>query len=169
MGNHAINNAIDAATKQTIDSLVALVRAKMRDYPALNRLTDGVESTDRDIVMAMLLVVDDFNSTPPILSPVTLTAFPDRDLLVRGTIIQLLESLVLLQARNLLPYADGQTQIATENPQIYLSLINMLKSEFENKKFRVKQAKNLNDALGVQVGVSSEYLAINGYLDTLDQ
>lgn len=167
MGNHAISNAGNV-TIQTVQAQVALVRAKMRDYPALNRLTDGVESSDRDIVRAMLLMLSDYNTTPPLLGDATLAGFPSADLLVRGTIIQLLEELVLLQSRNLLPYADGQTQIATENPQLYLGLINQLKSEYENKKFKFKQAKNLNDALGVQVGVSSEYLLINGWLDTLD-
>jgi hypothetical protein len=167
MGNHAIADAPNAAILQTVQSYIALVRAKMRDYPALNRLTDGSESSDRDIARAMLLAVDDYNTTPPLLDAATLVAFPSKDLLVRATIIQLLEELVLLQARNLLPYADGQTQIATENPQLYQGIISQLKAEYEAKKFKFKQAKNLSDALGVQVGVSSEYLLINDWLDTL--
>jgi hypothetical protein len=141
----------------------------MRDYPELNRLTDGVESSDRNIATALLLALDDYNNTPPLINAASLAEFPSVDLLVRGAIIQLIESLGLLQTRNRLPYADGQIQIQTEQPQLYMQWWNMFKTDYENKKFRLKQSINLRDALGYQVGMSTEYLLINGFFDTLDK
>lgn len=167
MSNQAVANSTDIALSNTIMAFIALVRAKMRDYPELNRLTDGVESSDRDIGLALMLALDDYNSTPPLLDTASLVNFPAKDLLVRATIVQLLESSGLLQTRNKLAYSDGQTMVQTEQPQLYMQWWNMFKQDVENKKVRFKTAKNLNDAMGQQVGVSSEYLAINGFLDTL--
>lgn len=169
MDSPTLDNAVNSQLIKTVQAYIALVRAKMRDYPELNRLTDGVESSDRNIATALLLALDDFNNTPPLINASTLAEFPSVDLLVRGAIIQLIESLGLLQTRNRLPYADGQIQIQTEQPQLYMQWWNMFKTDYENKKFRLKQSINLRDALGHQVGMSTEYLLINGFFDTLDK
>lgn len=169
MDSPTLDNAVNSQLIKTVQAYIALVRAKMRDYPELNRLTDGVESSDRNIATALLLALDDYNNTPPLINAATLAAFPSVDLLVRGAIIQLIESLGLLQTRNRLPYADGQIQIQTEQPQLYMQWWNMFKTDYENKKFRLKQSINLRDALGYQVGMSTEYLLINGFFDTLDK
>lgn len=165
----SIESSANSALINTVMGYVSLVRAKMRDYPELNRLTDGVESSDRNIAMAIMLAVDDYNNTPPLLTPVTIAKFPSLDLLVRGTIVQLIESLGLLQTRNLLPYSDGQVQIQTEQPQLLMQWWNLFKQDYDNKKFRLKQATNLANAMGHQVGMSTEYLLINGFFDTLDK
>jgi len=169
MDSPTLDNSVNSALIKSVQAYIALVRAKMRDYPELNRLTDGVESSDRNIATALLLALDDYNNTPPLINAASLAEFPSVDLLVRGAIIQLIESLGLLQTRNRLPYADGQIQIQTEQPQLYMQWWNMFKTDYENKKFRLKQSINLRDALGYQVGMSTEYLLINGFFDTLDK
>lgn len=165
----SLKSTIDPALRDTLNALITLVRAKMRDYPELNRLTAGRETSDREIAMALLMTVDDYNNTPPLLDVIGLVAYPSKDLLVQGTIIQILTSVGILRTRNQISYTDGQGGMqVSENAREYQGWLNMLTSTYEQKKFRLKQAINLNDALGVFSGVSSEYLAINGYLNRLD-
>jgi hypothetical protein len=154
----------------TLNAYIATVRAKMRDYPELNRLTDGKESSDREIAMALLLALDDYNNTPPLLDRATLVNFPSKSLLIDGAIIQLLESLGLLQTRNQMQYSDGQGVVSSvsEKPQMIMQWLNLFKGTHEQKKLRVKMAINLNGALGFQTGTDSEYLYINGYFNATD-
>lgn len=163
-------STIDPELLATLQAYIALVRAKMRDYPELNRLTSGVESSDRDIAMALMLTLDDYNSTPPLLDKATLRSFPSKSLLVDGAVIQLIQSLGLLKSRNFIQYSDGQgvTSSATENPQLLMQWLNMFTSSYEQRKVRNKMAINLNEAMGHQTGTDSEYLYINGYFNAQD-
>ena len=47
-----------------------------------------------------------------------------------------------------------------------MSWINLYQNQYEQKKFRLKQALNLGNALNGS-GVPSEYVLINGYFDDL--
>lgn len=165
-----VDNSGNPAAVATIKAYIALVRAKMRDYPELNRLVAGQETSDRQIALALLAALDDYNSTPPLLPDVSLTAFPSKELLVTGAIIEVLESVGLLQTRNHMNYSDGQgIQVGVNDkaPQL-LQWANNFRSRYEQKKGRLKVAINLKEALGAPTGVSSEYLAIHGFLDELD-
>lgn len=147
---------------------IALVRAKLRDYPELNRLIEGRETSDREIAFSIMEAIDDFNTTPPLLGSYTLENFPSMSLLIRGTIINVLESVGLLQTRNQMSYSDGQgvgVGISDKAPML-MSWINLYQNQYEQKKFRLKQALNLGNALNGS-GVPSEYVLINGYFDDL--
>lgn len=163
-----IAGTIDPVLRNTIGAIITLVRAKMRDYPELNRLTSGRESSDRDIALAMLLMIDQYNATPPLLDAEGIVNFPSKDLLVTGTMLQLIDGLILLKMRNQLSYSDGSTQQQTENPQLYQSYYNQQKQRYDQDKKQFKMAKNLADAMSTPQGVSSEYLAINmgGFFDS---
>lgn len=163
--NLGVNNPIDAAKIKKVSDVVALVRAKMRDYPELNRLTAGVESTDRDIAMGIMMTVEKYNITPPLLDPVGILDFPSVSLLVDGAVIELLTSVGLLNTRNQMSYSDGQgvqVGISDKAPAI-MQWLQVFTSSFEQRLFRYKQAKNLRDAMGNRQGVGSEYELINGY------
>lgn len=165
-----IASSVDIAKKTLVMDYVNLVRAKLRDYAELNRLVAGRESSDRDIAVALMLALDDWNMTPPLIAAEQLSSFPAKALLVDGVIIQLLQSIGLLQTRNHMQYSDGQgVQVSTSDkaPQI-MSWLNMFTSSYEQRKFRFKQAKNLADALGNSRGVASEYIDINGFFDSID-
>lgn len=167
------SNAVtpESAAKQLPQKLlnvIALVRAKLRDYPELNRLIEGRETSDREIAFAMMETVDDFNTTPPLIGSFTIENFPSTSLLIRGTIINVLESVGLLQTRNQMSYSDGQgvgVGISDKTPML-LNWIQLYQGQYEQKKFRLKQALNLNGALNGG-GVPSEYVLINGYFDDL--
>ena len=49
------------SASQQMNEAVAYIRAYLRDFPELNRLIKGEETSDRMIAWAVLDVLDDFN------------------------------------------------------------------------------------------------------------
>ena len=149
-------------------ALIGMVRAKMRDYPELNRLIDGRETSDREIAFAIVEAIDDFNNTPPLIQRFTVENFPSPSLLIRGAIVNVLESVGLLQTRNQMSYSDGQgVQVSvSDKAPILMNWIQLFVNQYEQKKFRLKQALNLRGALNGG-GVPSEYVLVNGIFDEL--
>jgi hypothetical protein len=139
-----------------------VVRAFMRDHAELNRLTQGVEHSDRLICWAIADAIDDWNTTPPLIGPVDIYNFPSKRLLIRATVINLLESVGLLMTRNHLTFSDGGVQVGiSDKTPLIQSWIQMFKNDYESKKLRLKVAMNIENAWGG--GVSSEYAWINGF------
>lgn len=136
----------------------------MRDFPELNRLIAGNESSDQEILLALLETLDDYNNTPPRLTPVLLTSFPSPALLVRGAVANLMESVVLSQTRNQLTYSDdeGTMVSASEKGPQMSQQIMIYKNEYETKKTKLKIALNISQAYGGSSGVSSEYKYLSG-------
>lgn len=147
----------DVALEQFIGS----VRLFMRDYSQLNRLIAGQEHSDRMIAWAVVDAIDDFNSTPP-LTNYTLTNFPAMSILLRGTVINLLQSIGLLQTRNHLTFSDGGLQVGvSDKTPLIQSWIQMFGNSYEEKKQRLKIALNIEGGWGG--GVHSEYAWVNGF------
>lgn len=158
-----------ASLPKNLLSIIALVRAKMRDFPELNRLIEGRETSDREIAFALMECIDDFNMTPPLLGTFTIDNFPSISLLINGSVINILSSVGLLQTRNHMSYSDGQgiqVSVSDKGPQL-MNWMNLFTQNYEQKKFRLKQAINLGNALNGSA-VSSEYALINGYFSDLD-
>jgi hypothetical protein len=97
-----------------LNALVNQVRSFMRDYPELNRLIAGYESSNRQIMWAILDCLDDYNTSPPF-SAFGISNFPSKSLLVRGVVCSLLESIGLLQTRNHLQFTDGGIQVGVND------------------------------------------------------
>lgn len=144
-----------------IERFVGVVRAFMRDYPELNRLIKGEEHSDRLIAWAVADALDDFNMTPP-LTRYGLTNFPSKYLLLRGTVISLLESVGLLMTRNHLTFSDGGIQVGvSDKTPLVQSWIALFTNKYEQKKKDLKIAMNIEGGWGN--GLSSEYLWVNGF------
>jgi hypothetical protein len=144
-----------------LEQFVGLVRAYMRDYPELNRLIQGEEHSDRLIAWAVVDCIDDFNSSPP-MSGYQLTNFPSKSLLLRGTVISLLESVGLLMTRNHLTFSDGGIQVGiSDKTPLIQSWIQLLTNKYEDKKQKLKIALNIENGWGG--GVHSEYLWVSGF------
>lgn len=144
-----------------LNAMANQVRAFMRDYAELNRLITGVESSNRQIVWAIFDALDDFNTTPPF-TGFNLMSFPSKHLLVRGTVISLLESIGLLQTRNHLSFSDGGLQVGVSDKTPFIqSWIQLFRNSYEEKKMRLKVAYNIESAWGG--GVNSEYRFINNF------
>ena len=132
--------------KQTVEN----VRYFMRDYAVLNRLTKGLDHNDRHIAWSVLDTLSDWASTPPFVFDGTLQGIVDQrwnHVFIRGVAISLLESLMFLHMRNFIGYSDGGINVQVENPQMIQSTLQLMRSEYENKKNRILVAHNIDSAL----------------------
>lgn len=149
----------------TFRSFVASVRFYMRDIPELNRLVAGEESVDRQIAWAVVDALADFNGTPPLLGTASLDDLLRRNqqaLLVRMTVISLIESVGLLQTRNHVNYSTGGINIGVnDKTPLLMGWLQYYKSTTEQKKLQVKVAMNIEQLWGSS-GTFSELWVVNG-------
>jgi hypothetical protein len=144
---------------------VQAVRLWMRDFGELNLLIRGEESTDRMVAFATNDFLSDFNGTPPFQSFALEDLFARnlQALALRGTAISLLQSVMLIHARNHLPFSDGglSIQINDKAPLIQ-SILQLLQSQYEQNKRMVKTAINVQGLLDTGAsGVHSDYYALS--------
>ena len=150
-------------TERAIWDLIQEVRLFLRDFKELNRLISGEESSNRMIAWALQDAVDDWNSTPPLIGAVGVLSHPSRSLLVRCTVITLLQSVGFLQTRNHLTYSDGSgasVNVSDKTP-VLQAWINLLSAGYEQKKIRLKTGLNIEGAWGG--GVHSELNLVNAF------
>lgn len=149
----------------TFQSFVQMVRLYLRDIPELNRLIAGEESSDRMIAWAVLDAIDTFNGTPHFtqMSLEDLLAKNQRSLLLRMTVVALLESVGLLQTRNHLNYSDGGINVGVnDKTPLIMNWLQYYKSFTEQKLQHVKVAINIEGILGPNnPGIHSELWAVN--------
>lgn len=144
------------------DDFAHQVRSFIRDYSELNRLIDGEESSNRQIVWAIMDTLDDFNTTPPIIQAFSVSNFPSRSMLIRGVVCSLLESIGLLQTRNHINFSDGGLQVGINDKTPFIqSWLQIFRNSYEDKKVKLKVALNIESAWGG--GVYSEYAFVNSY------
>ena len=145
---------------------VQSVRLFMRDFGEINLLIRGEESSDRMIAWSTLDFLSDFNGTPPftVFSLEAMYSMQLQSLAVRGTVITLLQSLMIMYTRNHLPFSDGgmSVQINDKAPMIQ-SILSLLQSAYEQNKRSVKTAVNINGLLNDYgpSGVHSDYAALS--------
>jgi hypothetical protein len=139
-----------------------LLRLFLNDTAELNRLIRAEESDSEKLDLAILLTIDDWNITPPLLGTVNITTYPSIYLLIHGAAIQALKSAGILQSRNQLEYASGGITVRTfDKTQLYQSWIMQFVQDYETKKTEIKKAQNIEAAW--PGGVHSEYLQLYWY------
>lgn len=155
------NTSIPVAS-QKMNEAVSYIRAYLRDFPELNRLVKGEETSDRMIAWAIIDVLDDFNSTPPFIGSFSLQNFPSASLLRMGVAALILESVSILQTRNQLNYSDGgiQVNVSDKGPAL-IQFASMLNQRYITQKNRIKGSLNV-ELCFEGAGVFSEYFVING-------
>jgi len=151
---------------QTMRDYVQMVREYLRDHEHLNRLVRGEETTDRMIAWATLDAISDFNGTPPMIGTFwleDLLGLGQQALLLRMTVITILESVMMLQQRNHVNYSDGGISLgANDKTPLLMNTIRYLRGMTEQMKVRVKVQLNIEGILGpANAGVFSEYFAVN--------
>ena len=152
---------IPAASKR-MNEMVAMIRLYLRDFPELNRLISGEESSDRMIAWAIIDALDDYNTTPPFIGAASISSFPSTSLLREGAVIRILESVGLLQVRNQMNYSDGGVSVSvSDKAPLLMGWIQMLRQSYEQKKVRIKSSMNVEMAFEGD-GVHSEYFVVNG-------
>lgn len=146
-------------------AFVQMVRAYTRDFPELNRLLVGEESTDRQIAWSVLDALSDFNGTPHF-TTLSLEDLLQRNLaylMLRMTVISLVEQVGLLQTRNHINYSTGGINVGVnDKTPMLMQWLQYYKSFTDQRKQHVKVALNIEGILGpTNSGVFSEYWAVN--------
>lgn len=115
-----------------------------------NFLLDSVEYSDDDINQAMILTVDKYNSTLPMVDTYTIEDFPYRYEFMLGTSATLLRSKAINYSRNRLDFLtkDGATIQDKLKTGEYLSMANALMSEFDQRIVNIKKTKNAEQCYG---------------------
>ncbi len=143
---------------------VQSVRYFMRDFSELNQLIRGEESSDRMIAWATVDFLSDFNGTPPFMSYTIedMAARNFQHLAVRGTVISLLQSLMIFYARNHLPFSDGGLSVnINDKAPIIQTMLQLLQAVYEQQKRQVKTAINIAGIMDSgPSGVHSDYYAL---------
>ncbi len=134
----------------------------LNDTAELNRLIRQEESDTDKLDLAILMAIDDWNITPPMLDVVDITTYPSLYLLLYGSAIQTLRSAGILQSRNQLEYSSGGITVRTfDKTQLYQSWIMQFVQEYEIKKNAMKKFLNIEGSW--PGGVSSEYSTLYWY------
>jgi len=146
----------------TYGNFVPEVRAYIRDFPELNRLISGEETSSRLIEYCVHLAIDEYNTTPPLTGAHLISNFPSRVILLHLTIIHILISVGILHSRNRFSYNDGGFSVETEQQEgLYQRWIQLLRSQTAPQMQALKVAKNIEGGWGA--GVGSEYGWIHGW------
>ena len=136
------------------------LRLFLMDTEQLNRLLRRKEIDDERLELALQLTISDWNTTTPMLYPVSIGNFPSLYLLIQGGAIQCLKMAGLYQSRNELSYNSGGTSVVRSNKTgLYQSWLQNMASEYEAKKINLKMQQNVANGYG---GFNSEYLQV-GY------
>lgn len=151
---------------QAFRDFVQMVRLYMRDFPELNRLVAGEESSDRQIAWAVLDALSDFNGTPPFLGNIQLEELLNMQqhaLLLRMTVCSVIESVGLLQTRNHINYSNGGITVGVnDKTPMLMNWLQYFKATTDQMKQRVKVSMNIGAILGsTNIGVHSELWSIN--------
>jgi hypothetical protein len=139
----------------SLEQFTSEVRAFIRDFPELNRLISGEESSDRMIKYCASLALDEFNTTPP-LSSYTLANFPSRSILMQLSMCHLLTSVGILKSRNRFTYQDSGFSVESEaQDDRYVRWITLIRTQVGPSVIRLKIALNISEGYGASLG--SEY------------
>lgn len=151
---------------QSFRDFVQMVRFYMRDFPELNRLVAGEESSDRQIAWAVLDALSDFNGTPPFIGNFNVEGMlqqQQHSLLLRMTVCAVIESVGLLQTRNHINYSNGGITVGVnDKTPMLMNWLQYYRATTEQMKQRVKVSMNIGAILGAtNSGVHSEYWSVN--------
>ncbi len=150
---------------QALNAHIQSVRLFMRDFGELNLLIRGEESSDRMISWATMDMLSDFNGTPPFsaYSLDDMLTYNLHSLVIRGTVITLMQSLMIIYARNYLPFSDGGLTVnINDKAPIIQAMLQLFQASYEQNKRMVKTAINIQGIMDSQPsGVHSDYLALS--------
>lgn len=143
--------------EQELWDLLEDIRLDTRDYPELNRLIDGEESSNKVIAKTIKIVTDRFNSMPPQLkSRYAWNTFPDRSLLITGVVARLQMQVADLDDRNFYPGSDGQVGIPSrQKGQLVRRAATDKWNEFLQMAKELRVSLNYREAIG-GIGLASE-------------
>lgn len=139
------------------------IRSFLRDHEQLNRITEGLEHSDRIVAQSVTALLSDFASTPPPLGFFSLTSLLDDyylyDPMLKFCASWLIDSVVNLMMRNEIPFSDGGISIQFSNTIPHLKQqSNKYRQEWELTKKNRKISMNVSGVYGVDSPTSEYYL-----------
>ena len=147
---------------QVLMQHITVLRTYLRDFPELNRLIEGYESSDRMLAWAIMDALNWISSTPPPLGTYSLTTFHHTSLLLRIAACNVVESVTLLQMRNQLRFSDGGIQVGvSDRAPLLMNWLQMMRARTDQELMRWKVSQNIEQ--GYDGGVHSDYWYISGY------
>lgn len=156
----SIEELRDELSTSTIRFLLG-VRAHLRDYPQLNRLTEGVESSDRAIAHGAAMMLSDFAGTPPPLGWFEISTLLDSYYFytgcMMGTLYYVVDSVLNHYKRNELPFNDGGLSVQTDG---LIPHIERQALKYEQKWEQAKRDKKIQMNIEMSRGTGtpgSEY------------
>lgn len=147
-------------TPDELQDLTDCIRMLLRDYAPNNMLLDDLQFSDKEIRLAVRLVVSEYNSMPPN-SNVTWRFIPE-DILFLGAARWLMLSESFLQIRNQVNVpSDGLGVIGIDDKfQFYQSAGEHLKAEYQQKMRATKSAQNIASGYG---SLASGYAGVSRF------
>lgn len=152
-----------AGLSPRMSSFIIMLRAFLRDYPELNELIEGEETSDRMLLMAAGLALVRYNGTPPASSLSLEGVFQQnhQDVLLMMAVVYVLESALLLQARNQINYSTGGTTVGVnDKAPLYMKMLDYFRSISDQDLKQRKISLNIMSILD-GVGVHSEYALVH--------
>jgi len=115
-----------------------------------NFLLEAVEFTDEEVNNAMVLAVDKYNATLPLVNTYTSDNFPYRYEMLLGASAILLKIKAINMMRNNLNYqtSDGVAINDLEKRQEYFQLAQAMDQEFLDRITKIKVSKNAEECYG---------------------
>jgi hypothetical protein len=148
-------STLDQESKLRMEKARRYLRLFLRDTPELNRLLLTYESDEELLTFAIEMAISDWNSTSPVMGRTTIGNYPSLYLLMHGSVIQILKTQGLYQARNELNYsAGGSSFIRANKSNYYLTWMTTFANEYALKVRNLKVQANVSRGWG---GAHSEY------------
>lgn len=118
----------------------------MKDFAEKNELLTTEESTDENISQAIDAIYNHVIYSPPVKLVMSLEDVTKLLWFKYGVIAELLESEVLLNIRNALPYQDSGTQV-DENYKSgpYANMVSNFRAKFDTELSKLKVKYNLEN------------------------
>lgn len=130
------------------------VREFIQDKVEKNHLLEGEEFSATQISLAMDICISQYDCIIPISSS-NIYTFPNKAILLYGTLATIFEGTAALLGRNHLNYSDGGLSIMVEERiQLYQSLAQMYRSSFDTMARAYKLQMNISEGWG---SVGSDY------------
>jgi hypothetical protein len=136
--------------------LMADTRLYMGDLPHFNRLitsvnaSEGVETEDARVSLALRMAVVRFNAIPPPLDRVyNGDNFPNEELLIKMGVLEILRMNGLIEMRNKINFQDSNFLISLgDKAQDYMSWISSIEQQVISELAETKASINIDEAYG---------------------
>jgi len=127
--------------RKRLDDLIVALETQIQDNPTINQLIDGRQFTPAQLEFAILSACDRMEATPP---PITFSCerYPFT-FIVRGAIVNLMETVEIIDTRNSLTYNDSGLNVKDTHEEKYGMLARNYYQMFTKELQQFKVSKNI--------------------------